>query len=132
MIVLLSFILGTYKHLTVRIEALFLTHCQWLCGVHQSGFGNAFYMMAQPDLLSPEPGDPIDNMEGAFGTLSASFLSLFSALTGAYDFGILDGFNLWSLLIILYLIYIVVNAIVLLNLLITVGAEAELGQKAAE
>jgi hypothetical protein len=88
-----------------------------------AGFGNAFYMMVKPDLLSPEDTDPLDSMEGAFGTITGSFLSLFSALTGSYDFAVLDGFNLWSFLILLYLTYIVVNSIVLLNLLITVGSQ---------
>jgi hypothetical protein len=64
-------------------------------------------------------------MNGAFGTIFGSFLSLFSALTGAYDFGVLDGFNMWSFLIVLYITFIVMNNIVLLNLLITVSGGAD-------
>jgi hypothetical protein len=78
-------------------------------------------MMTRPDLLSPDASDPVDSMEQGFGGLSASFLSLFSALTGNYDFSLLDGFKLQPFLAGLYLVYIVVNAIILLNLLIAVS-----------
>ena len=54
----------------------------------------------------------------AFGTFAAVLLSLFNAMTGQYNFSVFVGSSFLHLEILLYLVYVVLQYIIMLNMLI--------------
>lgn len=95
---------------------------RWCCYSVQ-GFGNAFYLLTQIDVgRGRSPVD--DTMHEAFGSAQDTFKSLFSAMTGGYDLNLFSASSLGALPSIMYIIYVVVQAIIMLNLLIAIMGDS--------
>ena len=95
------------------------------------GFGNAFFVLTKYDGLGDGVG--YDRLEGVvannseFGTLWTSFASLFAAMLGGSDLTIFDDVpDAWFRFLcrILYIVYIVLQAIIMLNLLIALMGDS--------
>lgn len=85
-------------------------------------FGNAFFLLSRIDLRSH--ANDYEALDGAFGTYVSTFLSLFSAMTGNYDLALFEGSTMSPLATVLYLLYIVAQAIIMLNLLIAIMGDS--------
>ena len=83
-------------------------------------FGNAFYILTQYDVAKGT--DTTSSNLTSFGSFSQVFLSLFSAMTGQYTLTIFTGSTFEYLGTIVYVIYVVLMSIVMLNMLIAVSA----------
>jgi hypothetical protein len=84
------------------------------------GFSNAFYLTARTDLRGLDAAAACDggsSLACAFGTVGQTLLSLFSAMTGGYDLTLFQGSTLVIPATAIYLGYVVLNTIILLNLL---------------
>lgn len=104
-----------------------------LC-LSRSGFTNAFYMITQLDLFDyhdaqhpgcNDDGGALSCMHDAFGNGYTTFLSLFSAMTGNYDLGLFQASSVKVLPQSLYVLYIVLHAIILLNILIAIMGDRQ-------
>jgi len=93
-----------------------------------TGFSNCLYMITQVDLYDYYHHDEgivkeegrLSAMHDNFGSCWYTVLSVFSAMTGNYDLSLFQGSSLYVLATLLYLSYIIAQAIVMLNILIAI------------
>jgi len=93
--------------------------------VFLAGFSFCFFTITQTDLHDYDGGDEaLDTMKASFGTMWLTLMSLFSAMTGNYDLSLFQGSSFYGVLTVLYILYILAQAIIMLNLLIAIMGDS--------